>query len=222
MTLDFATIDRAIEGAASDSAHAETVMGIVAFLAPERIPVSIISWRLMEPCDRDRALGLLSKASLLTRNSRDDGVEELGVHSLVQYVMRDQLERAGDHDAAALATMLLSDAFPGGLDDARSREIAERLLPHMVAVLRFAPEVGASATTTATLLDQLGRFSEWRGVLAEAEAYLKRSLAIREAVLKPGDVRIGRSLTNLAELYCKQGRLTEAKPLQQRAAAIAE
>ncbi len=50
----------------------------------------------------------------------------------------------------------------------------------------------------------------------------RRSLAIREKVYGPHHPAVGRTLNNLALLYRKQGRLSEAEPLYRRNLAIVE
>ncbi len=63
--------------------------------------------------------------------------------------------------------------------------------------------------------DKLGHY-------ADAEPLYKRSLAAREKALGPDHPYVALSLTNLAELYARQGRLAEAAPLYERALQIRE
>jgi tetratricopeptide (TPR) repeat protein len=56
----------------------------------------------------------------------------------------------------------------------------------------------------------------------EAEALLKRSLAISEKAPSSQHPKLAETLNNLAELYRTQGRYAEAEPLYERALTIAE
>lgn len=58
--------------------------------------------------------------------------------------------------------------------------------------------------------------------LAEAEALLKRSLQIREKLLRSDHPTIARNLLNLGDLYKKQGRYAEAEPLFKRCLQVRE
>jgi len=67
------------------------------------------------------------------------------------------------------------------------------------------------------------RSTSWPGVqhnYAEAEALLKKSLAIREKTRGPDHPDVEVTLRNLAALYKGQGRNAEAEPLYRRAASI--
>jgi tetratricopeptide (TPR) repeat protein len=60
------------------------------------------------------------------------------------------------------------------------------------------------------------------GHYPEAEALLKRSLAISEKAPSSKHPKLAETLNNLAELYRTQGRYAEAEPLYERALTIAE
>ena len=59
------------------------------------------------------------------------------------------------------------------------------------------------------------------GRLAEAEDYLEETLREAEQ-FKPGDPRLGHSLTRLGTVYTAQGKYAAAEPVYQRALALAE
>ena len=61
-----------------------------------------------------------------------------------------------------------------------------------------------------------------QGRYAEAEPFIKRSLAIAEKALGPEHPDVGTALNNLAVLYRSQGRYAEAEPLYKRSLAIRE
>ena len=87
----FATFELAIEKAAGTCPAAETLMGICAFLAPERIPLDIVTADVMSEIERGEAVAALQEVSLVTLEALDDGSAGISVHRLVQEVMRRRL-----------------------------------------------------------------------------------------------------------------------------------
>ena len=71
-------------------------------------------------------------------------------------------------------------------------------------------------------LNMAGRAYNEAGRYSEAEPLYKRSLQIREKVLRPEHPNVATSLNNLASLYRDQGRYPEAEPLYKRSLEIWE
>ena len=67
------TFSIAIERAAAEHMQAETLLGIFAFLAPERIPLDLITEKFLQEDDRTEALMALSAVSLVEHRTLDDG-----------------------------------------------------------------------------------------------------------------------------------------------------
>ena len=74
----------------------------------------------------------------------------------------------------------------------------------------------------ATVLNNIGQLDRDLNRDGDAEAPIKRSLAIREKVLGRDHPDVARSLNNLAGLYERQQRDAEAEPLYRRALMIRE
>jgi hypothetical protein len=87
----FATFELAIEKATEACPAAETLMGICAFLAPERIPLDIVTADVMSEIERGEAVAALQEVSLVALETLDDGSNGISVHRLVQEVMRGRL-----------------------------------------------------------------------------------------------------------------------------------
>ena len=66
-------------------------MGICAFLAPDRIPLDIVTADVMSEIERGEAVAALQEVSLVTLETLDDGSAGISVHRLVQEVMRGRL-----------------------------------------------------------------------------------------------------------------------------------
>ncbi len=114
----FATFNLAIKRAAEKCAEAETLMALLAFFAPDKIPLWLIPEDVLSEKQRDDALVALTSVSLAAYDSLPDGTPAVSVHRLVQEVMRGRLRNSGRfEETAALAIQLLYDAY----DDAAAR-----------------------------------------------------------------------------------------------------
>ena len=108
----YATFGLAIEHAAADCVEAEKLMGILAYFAPDDIPLSLITVKVMSEIARGDAVAALKEASLLeVKNDGDQAT--ISVHRLAQTVMRDRLAKQGQaEEASTQALTLVADAFP--------------------------------------------------------------------------------------------------------------
>ncbi len=92
----------------------------------------------------------------------------------------------------------------------------------LVAALKEAEGFGPQDPGLATSLNDLAVVFQTQGKYADAEPLHKRSLAIREKVLRLEHPDVAQSLNSLAALYHAQDRYAEAEPLHKRALAIWE
>jgi tetratricopeptide (TPR) repeat protein len=180
----FATFSLAIDKAAEDCPDAMKLMGLGAFLAPDRIPLSLFTADVLTETARTEAVAALREVSLVALDPLDDGSPGIAMHRLVQAAMRACLDDMGEHaNAAALATELIADAFPGGdpgPDDVRAWSACARLMPHAMAVFEHAPDSESSAEKTSRLLNQTALNYASRAAYAEAEPLYRRAVAILE------------------------------------------
>ena len=86
----FATFALAIDKAAEACPEAEKLMGICAFLAPDRIPLDLFTKDVLSEIERGEAVAAF-EVSLVTLETLDDGSPGVSVHGLVQQVMRGRL-----------------------------------------------------------------------------------------------------------------------------------
>jgi tetratricopeptide (TPR) repeat protein len=222
----FATFSLAIDKASESCPEAQKLMGLSAFLAPDRIPLSLFTDDVLSETARIEAVAALQEVSLVTPEPLDDGSPAITMHRLVQTVMRARLAEMGEHEnAAALATELVADAFPAGdpgPDDVRAWPACARLMPHAAAVFDHAPNSGNGAGKTSHLLTQTAVYYVSRAAYAEAEPLYRRALAIGEASFGPDHPSVARDLNNLARLLQDTGRLAEAEVPMRRALRIFE
>ena len=217
----FATFELAIQKATEACPEAEKLMGICAFLAPDRIPLDIVTKDVMSEIERGEAVAALQEVSLVTLETLDDGSAGLSLHRLVQEVMRGRLGQRKP-EMAALATRLMADAYPNPASDVRNWPACRRLESHAIAVLAAAPDEGEPARKTVLLLNQHGVHLNARADFAGAEPLMRRALAIDEASFGPDHPDVGIRLNNLAALLQATNRLAEAEPLMRRALKIDE
>ncbi len=216
-----ATFTLAIEKANATSPDAERLLGIAAFLAPDRIPLDIVTGDVMREIEKGEAVAALAEVSLITRETLDDGSSGIGVHQLVQEVVRRRLKQEAA-EMAALATRLVADAYPSSPDDVRTWSACRRLEGHATAVLAFSPDAGETSGKTSSLLNQYALHLSARAEFAQAEPLMRRALKIDEARFGPNHPRVGIELNNLAALLRETNRLAEAEPLMRRALKIDE
>ena len=182
-----ATFTLAIEKAKATAPEAERLLAIAAFLAPDRIPLAIVTADMMPEIEKGEAVAALAEVSLVTRETLDDGSPAISLHRLVQEVMRRRLGE-GAAEAATLATRLVADAYPSGDNDpsdVRNWPACRRLEAHAASVLAFAPDTGEAAQKTSLLLNQYALHLKARADYAQAEPLYRRALAVGEAKLRP-------------------------------------
>jgi len=205
--------------------RAEELMGIMAYLGSEDIPLDLFP---ESQFNRDQLTGILAaldEAALVTQTRLTDGAPAINVHRLVQRVMQVRLAaKASASSLAATAVTLVADAFPGGDDpmDVRSWPRCRLLEPHAVAALAHALDEGDVAEKTAYLLNQYANHLMARADYAEAEPHYRRAIRICEVALGPEHPHVATVLGGLAHLLQTVNRLGEAEPLMHRSLAIDE
>jgi len=80
-----ATFSLAIERAAADCAEAEKLMGLLAYFAPDDIPLDVIGAKAMSELERGEAVAALHEVSLLGLKSGGDGKPMVSVHGLCKW-----------------------------------------------------------------------------------------------------------------------------------------
>ncbi len=198
------------------------LLGPVAYLAPDEIPLDIFPEEYLPIDERVEIVTVLSDVSLVKTVALPDGTQGLSLHRLVQEIIRDQAEESAEAEALkALVTGFVADAFPSGDNDVRFWPQVQRLEPHARTVLEYAPDEGDSAGKTGTLLNQYGLYLRSRADYPSRTS-MKRALAIDEASFGRTTANVATGLNNLAQLYQDTNRLEEAEPLMKRALAIDE
>ena len=100
-----ATFALAMDAAVEQSPAAETLLGLFAWLAPERIPLLLVDEEAMPAAERAAGLEALGGVSLIAPGPAAEGSATVSVHRMVQAVMRARLAARGEAEAAQAAAL---------------------------------------------------------------------------------------------------------------------
>ncbi|HVS41319.1 MAG TPA: FxSxx-COOH system tetratricopeptide repeat protein [Candidatus Dormibacteraeota bacterium] len=209
------------------SPTAAELLELCAFLAPDAIPDDLfqpadrgpLPPALRDADDRDveEAIGVLRRYSLIQRN---DGT--IGLHRLVQEVIRNALAAEVTRERVTAGVLLLHATFPESSDDVRTWQRCARLLPHALAVADHAESLATEPEATSWLLDRVATYLLGRAELTPARRLFERALAIDEAAYGPHHPDVAGIVNNLARVLHDLGDLAGARRLFERALAIDE
>ena len=209
--------------------RAEELMGIMAYLAPEGIPLDLFPESLFSRDELSGIVAALNEAALLTRTRLPGGAPSVNVHRLVQRVM--QVRLGGDANGGlltAIAVTLVADAFPGVIDENDPQDVhswprCHLFEPHATAALAHAPDQGDAAEKTGRLLNCYALHLHARADYDAAEPLYRRSIRILEVSLGLEHSDVVTVLGNLAALLQERcGNYLEAEKLQRRVLEIDE
>jgi len=204
------------------------LLNLAAFLAPDRIPLDLLlADKSQLPHELAQATGDVvqldkAKAALRSFSLAEFHGDNMSVHRLVQAVAYDRLGGEKCKALATVAVAIANSAFPERSEDVDTWTVCSRLLPHVLSAVGHARALGLASGALGRLLGQTGLYLHGRAQYPGAEALLRQSLEIREAVFGPEHPDVAESLNNLAIDYAVQGRHAEAEPLLKRALKIWE
>jgi tetratricopeptide (TPR) repeat protein len=213
---------------------AGALLRLTAFLAPDPIQIEMFeegeefvrqaAELLAEETDRETdsaplqaAVADLATYSMAARQDR----QTIVVHRLVQEALHCQIPEERRRTWIDLSLQIVDRFTPAGASDVRSWPVWDRLRPHATAVVAWADGAGITAPTS-WLMNELGQLLYAKGLYAEAEPLMIRSLAIAELSYGNEHSEVAVLLNNLASLLQDTNRLAEAEPLMRRALAIHE
>jgi tetratricopeptide (TPR) repeat protein len=185
----FATFRLAIEDAAQGCPEAETLMGLLAFWAPDHVPLWLIPGDTLPQRGLGDAIEVLAAVSLVTPETLPNGDPAVSVHRLVQEVTRTRLRVAGDRDdTVGKATWATFSAY----DDSGTFAAMERhgyWLSHAMALVHHAPQVGEVAWYSLRVWRQIGDVRRSRGESNAALESYRTAWAIADRLAKsdPGN-----------------------------------
>jgi tetratricopeptide (TPR) repeat protein len=221
-------LDAIVAGGAKDELppcpEAETVLGVLAHLAPDQVPETLLAplyagdGAAMSAAAFERALAELAATGLVDWGEFEDGAPHVNVHRLVQEVMRARLAikgRAGE--VAALAARMVESTFDATASlDAQTHN--RRWFPHALEAMQRAPRDGPEAWHTLWTQLQIGDLYVMRGwSLGQALTAYLDGLALAHDLAKsdPGNtgwqLDVSVSQEKIGNVLAEQGKLRAAR-----------
>ncbi len=221
------TWELSLEKLEAASPAAASLLRLIAFLAPDDLPRSILAeqaGKLPEPLASAAGdpVALLDAVAAARRYSllEADG-DALSMHRLVQAIARDRCGGEQRRRWSRAAVALVDGAYRYDKNDLATWDLAARLLPHVQAAVGRLEAVGESKPA-ARLLNNTGLYLLDRGALGEARRHLEKSLEIYEAVCGPDAGEVATLANNIAMILKDQGDLDGALVHARRALEIGE
>jgi tetratricopeptide (TPR) repeat protein len=211
-----------IKAAAKACIGAQPLLELLAFFAPEPLPMETLGSNLdaLPTClrtegERDIAIAMLRRYSLV---DAENGV--VMIHRLVQAVTRDNLSLKAAELRAAIAAQLVDSAIPSEPWDHRAWPKMAQLVPHALVTATWAQQTAMGAKCAGRIFTDLGLYFAARNEWAEAERAYKITMSIAEKTLPAEDPIHATQSHNLAGLYLRWGRYAEAVPLFRHSIAL--
>jgi tetratricopeptide (TPR) repeat protein len=192
---------------------AAALLDLCAFLAPDDIPRELprrdpdrlpapLAQATRDPLAYNEALRALGRYSLATVTPT-----ALGVHLLVQVVVRARLGPEGERHWGEVAVGLLHESFPDRSWEVAAWPACQRLLPHVLAAAEHTERLRVGGEHSGWLLDRASAYLRGRGQPHQARPIAERAVAVTLATLGPdgramGDRHdaLGRVLRDLGDL----------------------
>jgi tetratricopeptide (TPR) repeat protein len=197
--------------AAGDAAPlAADALELAAHLGPDAIPKSLFEVLVDTDTARGRkrladALNALARFSLATID--DDTV---GVHRLLQKIVRDDGAARDDQTAALRALAAVADAFPSDVRTPACWPVCEQLLPHALALADTLPQSGDSAPQLLAVLNRASWYLKRAEPGRRGLPVARRALGYAERLLSLEHVATLTARGNLAVAYRAAGRNVKA------------
>ena len=218
----------AFESIRSSNPVAGELLHLFAFLAPDSIPeeifteaASVLSTLLQplapNPLALDLALKELLRYSLVRRNAT---IRMFSVHRLVQAVLKDSLDEHRQRFWAECVVKAVNRIFPDV--QAATWSTCQRHLSQAQMGADLIEQWDMRFPEAERLLYQTGCYLRDRAQYTQAEALLKRALALREELLGPKHPEVATAIDSLASAYFEQGKYLQAESLYQQALPIRE
>lgn len=209
----------------------------LAFLDPEGVPVRLLREypeglpEGLAACVEsvvalDEAVAVLLRFSMVDRMVR--GEEMLRVHRLVQAVGREMLGAQERHPLASTVVEWVRRVFTYVPDETPLHRVPDGAAEQVMAVSVLDECVEASGHTVASVLNDLGHYTQLRGMLEATRAAYRRccDIVTAWATARPHDAGVQRSLSvslnRLGEVEMEAGEIDVARGLLQRSVEVAE
>lgn len=178
------------------------VLGLIGFLAPDKIPRSLLA-SIVEistsPEDRSSLeLHIDAAVASLRRYSLVDVVNnEVSIHRLVLAICRDTFKSLAQNLAAGVVG-IINSVFPIESEDPRRWSETSALLPHALAAIRYAEDLNQVTYKASELLNKIQFYFIGRGENRDAKVQLEHALRIVISIYGEDSTHVADMRTNLS------------------------
>jgi tetratricopeptide (TPR) repeat protein len=208
------------------SPAAAELLKLSAFLAPEAIPVELLTADPTQlPTDLaaaiedklalDEALGVLYRYSLIAHDRPG-----FRMHRLVQAAVRTDLDTNQAAETAATVVRLVRAAFPDEPWRPATWPRCGALLPHALTSIGHAEAQHVGLDAVHRLLRGVGIYLAQRTEFHAARQHFERAVTIATTIYGPDDQEVGWAYRNLAIILQHLGDLNSARQAFERDVAI--
>jgi tetratricopeptide (TPR) repeat protein len=206
---------------------AEALLELCAFLAPdiprrllvehaELLPAELAEMA-EDPLRFNDTIKVLGQYSLVTATP-----STLGLHRLVQAVIRARLGKDGERRWAQLAVALLGNSFPSRSWEVETWPACQQLLPHLLVAVEHAQRLAVASEQAGWLLDRASSYLAGRGQYQEAKPLAERALTLTREALGDDHPEVGDRYDRLGRVLQGLGDYRGAKQQFEQALRIAE
>jgi tetratricopeptide (TPR) repeat protein len=207
---------------------AADLLRLMAFLAPEDVPFSLVAKGREhlpaelaalagDPVQLDACVAALRRYSLIKVQG-----DSASLHRLVQLATRSRLDGAAHDEWAGRALRVVEASFAGSLAGDYFGPEARRLLPHALTVLSRERALAREWLAAGRLLRRAGAYLGANCLHAEAASHLERAVACLESGEPPPEREIASTLSRLEIVLYGFGDLDGATARGERALEIHE
>jgi tetratricopeptide (TPR) repeat protein len=205
---------------------AEALLQLYAFLAPDDIPRALprehaallpeeLGQLARDLLAYNNALGVLSRYSLASVTPA-----ALGLHRLVQAVIRARLDEQEKGHWAQVAVQLIDAAFPEDSREVARWPTCQQLLPHLLAATEHAERLQVAGEQTGDSLQRASQYLRARGQPRQARPLAERALTLAQQALEPDDPTVGGRHDELGRALREAGDYPAARQQLEQALAI--
>lgn len=215
-TLDMVW-QRSTDRADADCPGAREILDVLAYFAPDDIPVSLVPGEKLHVA---KSLAALSRYSLvdLTRAESSE-ITAVSLHRLIQAATR-RTHTSTDPCVAVLTALTL--AFPAETTEPKAWPAARALEPHVLTAVDHAQEGSCSLGEASWLLDRYATYLQYSGLVQAAPPIFERAVTLYAGVATGDDPILLLRRGNLATSYWSAGRNDYAISIQEQVLADRE
>lgn len=165
----------------------------------------------------DDAIVQLSRYSLLRATPAN-----IGVHRLVQAVVRYSLTDEEQQHRASVAVSIVAELFPKSLSDQATWTLCDRLVGHALSCIKYSQDLGVELSRSADLFDLVMTYLYKRARFVEAQNLFDPYATAVSKSYGDDSIEMARTLRLMSEVLYESGNLHMARHEGERAIAVIE